>query len=801
MTLQTNDPASELALPSGWSSGNHSMSIPHPPVHPRSAIIRRICKQRFSVVILITAAVLLACDNKGPADHAVRAMRHAKPRELAVSHGKAAQPNVVVILLDTVRADRLSVYGYGRNTTPFLREFAHRGVTFTAAYTQGLWTRTAVPSLLTSSYVTEHANVSTVPPVDQLPACAPDLPSILHRAGYHTVAFTGLIWPGSFYVGYGWQRGFDRVIGDWYSSTTFDAGPHDANLETLTPDFVRQLDVNTVRAFEDWLSPTASRPFFAHLHLLGAHGPYEAAPEYGAGLIDQKNAKRFLNQFAHSYKWNKSRAAEHPDELQYIRDAYDATVRFSDRNVEHVVNALRVNGLLDNTIVVVLADHGENFLEDGVDIAWLHGSENPPREPITRIPLIISGPGVPRDVRIGDDAMLIDVAPTILASVGIEAPRDMRGINLFDSRRLRERAASISEGDFVCGVKSVRSGPWKLVRINPDSLVTYYSRAHYGGETLVNTSLDPTETVDFSFNHPEEVNRLRTILDREVLRGESGWHVRLEDDSSRANYEVRLKSGQPLKRLSVNYFNPESGIDLPEMQRRSILGNVQQDAVIKSDEPVKFAGTASQSLPDNSIVAFGAWARVTGGARSFKIQLSWSGPSVADAVLTGHGPRDQWTPVWGYAAANGVPTLELHTLPGRGRVEFRAPFVALLSHDTSSLKMATEMHLPIRISSGSADVVFDTAKKDQRIEVEVLKDGQPLDDRMIVVGTGHRSRNPLRAAPHEVFIAPSDLRTRKFKRGTVAIYYSGCCPGTDSLGDSEAARENVRRLRALGYVH
>lgn len=708
------------------------------------------------------------------------------------------RPNVVVIVADTLSADRMSVYGYERDTTPFLRELAADGTLFTAAYSQGLRTRTSIPSLLTSTYVSEHGNISNAPPIDQLPTCVPSLVETMRTHGYNTVGFAGPMLPGSFYVDYGWNRGFDHMEVDWYTEESARQAKSD-------PRAVRQIDINIVSAFRRWMAATEhDRPFFAYLHLMGAHGPFETAPRYASHFLNEEDAQLFRENFAHSYEWKRARAIEHPAELRYIRDSYDAAIRFTDENIQQIVEELRARDLLENTIVVIVSDHGENLLEHDIPTAWLHGYSNPPRQPLIHIPLVWFGPGVPGGLTVAEDVMQIDVAPTLLHLTGIEIPSHMRGLNLLDREALRRRSVAVSESQLPpYRVKSLVSGNLKYVRTFADLTAPLFARAHYTGETLFDLARDPSERSNAAFRSSGQLRRFRELLDKVVIRGQAGWHIRIEGDGNSAEYQVNLRVAEPLRRLALHYLNPEAPIDFAELRRASLL-DPNASAFELSEEPLTFsARPGSSGLPPRSVVVFGAWARVTESDAELELSISSGSMDGPIASVAARGPQADWTPVWAYAAGRMDDlTLQARKLSGSGSIELRDPFLSIAteSFDFETIAQSDEVTIPVRITDGAMDINFETRSPGAIVEIAISRDGQLLDSERVRVGAAGRQANGFRAAPENVFLATSRLQDWNFPAGTVSIYSSGCCPVTVSVTDEIVAEEAKKRLRALGYL-
>jgi arylsulfatase A-like enzyme len=289
----------------------------------------------------------------------------------SASHSERA--NVILIVIDGLRADHLTPYGYSRNTSPFLDELASRSVLFENAISQSSWTKTSVASLLTSLYPDAHG-VRT--PTDVLPASARLLPEVLQEHGYRTCGIHGNPWLEE---RFGFDQGFDDFRFTHWNKDTFDA-------EELNEQALRCLEENS------------DRPFFLYLHYMDAHTPWRPPAEF--------------DDFGPAHV-----------------DKYDGSIRYLDSRLGDLHDQLRERGLLDDTWILVTADHGEEFGERGNKIG--HGLTL--YREVLHVPLVIhrghrqqAAPGrrVRRQVR------LIDVAPTILDLVGLPIPDPMEGVSL-----------------------------------------------------------------------------------------------------------------------------------------------------------------------------------------------------------------------------------------------------------------------------------------------------------------------------------------------------------------------------------
>ncbi len=299
--------------------------------------------------------------------------------------------NVVVISLDTLRADRTGVYTAGLPTTPALERMASGSVVFERAISQSAWTRPAHASMFTGLYPSEHGIVA----MSERRRLHPELPTLasaLGRAGYRRAAFTG---GANMAAEFGFDSGFEVYRSDG-----------------------RRLEDNLGSALA-WISAADERPFFLFLHGFDPHRPYRSEPadRRALGLPGQRT--RGLKQACQS-----GRA---PDNLDRHLAEYDAAVHRGDRSLGRFLAGLDELGHGSDTVVVFTSDHGEEFFEHGrcFHIRTLY------RE-VVEVPLVIRVPGLePRRVPAPVPAS-VAVAPTVLGVVG--APRHgVAGPSLVDA--------------------------------------------------------------------------------------------------------------------------------------------------------------------------------------------------------------------------------------------------------------------------------------------------------------------------------------------------------------------------------
>jgi arylsulfatase A-like enzyme len=299
------------------------------------------------------------------------------------------RPNVVLITLDTTRADRLSCYGYGESTSPNLDRLAERGVLFSRAIAQAAVTPVSHASILTGLNPYTHGlRVMHGLTENRLRDSCVTLAEVLRDAGYRTGAFVS-----AFPVTerFGLQQGFE----------VFDASFLDADPETIvssdgtvnTGRNQRRADETTQLAVK-WLAQ-APHPFLLWLHYFDPHDPMVIPPEY------------FLNRFP----------APPRDRADALRALYDIEIRFMDEQIGRVLDQLDQSGRLDRTIIVVVADHGEGL---GDHNWWTHGILY--QEQI-HVPFILCGPSIPAGRRIDFLVRTIDIMPTILELTGLPSKR------------------------------------------------------------------------------------------------------------------------------------------------------------------------------------------------------------------------------------------------------------------------------------------------------------------------------------------------------------------------------------------
>ncbi len=412
----------------------------------------------------------------------------------------AAPPprNVVLVTLDTTRADHLSCYGYGLRTSPRLDALAAQGVIFTQASAVVPLTGPGHATILTGLFPRDHGAIRNgVPMVEEVPTLA----TILKSRGMRAAAFvSGWTLRASLT---GLQRGFQAYDDDMTDRY------HMVNN-------MRPGDETVDRALA-WLETHGDEPFFLWVHLFDAHAPYD---DRGISLEPNPGGTR------------------PPDSRKAVR-AYDQEIAFADAQMGRLLDHLQARDLMDATLLVVTADHGESFGEHGENGHGRHLYET-----TQQVPLVLAHPSLGRG-RVSDlPVSTLDITPTVLAALDLPPLPHSEGIDLgetlaapgsFASRSIYMETYHGARKKFwrwfappLTGEPirvAVRQGPWKAILNPKGGKIQLYDLAH-----------DPAERQDLSNRESVRAGRFRPVLTAHAQREykpESGEPVLSEEDRRR----------------------------------------------------------------------------------------------------------------------------------------------------------------------------------------------------------------------------------------------------------------------------
>jgi len=314
---------------------------------------------------------------------------------------RGKQPSVVLIIIDTLRADHLSCYGYSRNTSPVIDSLAGSGIMMKNACSQAAWTLPATTSIMSGLSSRSHGAGMDVRTgrVFGLDPGMPLIATIMNGNGYATAGFFNVYLLGS---DFGFHRGFEafscRDNGDGFARQTVDAAV--AWLEDAGGD----------------------KPFFLAVHFFDVHDPYDPPDPYDRYFTaDGLQGDTF-------WEFTPDGAVKNQERLDYLMGLYDGEIAYVDHELGRLFSSLRRLGLSDNTLVILTADHGEEFLEHGY---VGHGRTFYPE--IVHVPLIFSGSGIENGVGVSSACGQFDILPTILDYCDLPSPEWQDGVSLFDT--------------------------------------------------------------------------------------------------------------------------------------------------------------------------------------------------------------------------------------------------------------------------------------------------------------------------------------------------------------------------------
>lgn len=387
--------------------------------------------------------------------------------------------NVVFVVIDTLRADRLSAYGYARPTSPVLADLAGHGVRFARVEAQSSWTKASMASLWTGLFPV-HTGVlrsgHAVPEEATLPA------ELFRQAGYATAGIWRNGWVGP---DFGFQQGFDT-----YLRPVAETGPKKFQKRTPGAASVAGTDEDVTRAAIGFLETHGREPFLLYLHYMDVHqyAHDETAANLGFGTS--------------------------------LSDAYDASISWVDRNVGTVLGYLEENDLFENTLVVVTSDHGEAFREHGTE-----GHAKSLYQEVTGVPLIFALPfRLEQGIVVEPQVRNVDVWPTVLELVGLPPLPKADGHSLVPAITAAARGEPASEApasyaylDRSWGERDKPSAPLVSVTSNGRRLLLHTSPARK--LELFDHATDPTEQHNLAEERPDWVAELEPQLEQSLREG------------------------------------------------------------------------------------------------------------------------------------------------------------------------------------------------------------------------------------------------------------------------------------------
>jgi arylsulfatase A-like enzyme len=321
-------------------------------------------------------------------------------------------PNVLVIVIDTLRADHLSSYGYERDTSPYIDRIAEQGVLFEKVYSTSSWTVPSHASLLTGRYVHEHGA-----DINKLDKRLPTLGEVLQSHGYRTGGFTANM--DTFNRQYGFSRGFIHFedhyqsLGDSFANTFYGRifevyAWH--RIFNIDYEIGRRLATDINLSVTDWINKDKNKPFFALLNYYDVHSPYIPPQPYRSRYSEIDEPGGLINT---DWDMNHIYINLTPEQLQAEIDAYDGAIAYVDDQINALMTELEKQGQMENTLVILMSDHGESFGEHG--LLEHHNSLYPE---VIHVPLIVWWPEhLPEGLRIDQPVSIASIPSTIMSLI------------------------------------------------------------------------------------------------------------------------------------------------------------------------------------------------------------------------------------------------------------------------------------------------------------------------------------------------------------------------------------------------
>jgi arylsulfatase A-like enzyme len=432
------------------------------------------------------------------------------------SDSRQARPHVVLIVLDTARADFFSSYGFPDKTTPVFDRLASEGTRYSSAFSTSFWTLPGHASLFTGLYPSEAGATSET---NRLPGEVSTIAELLREAGYRTLGSASNPWLTE-------ERGFHQGFEDFREVWRED------------PDRARfAVEEIGVEDAVDWIEESArgENPFFLFLNFNSPHMPYTPPPDLLSRFVspDRSRAQvRRLMEVAGPWKFLAGELSLNEGDFEALREMYAGEIAVTDRYVDAIVEALEKEGILDDTLLIVTSDHGENIGDHGMIDHALSMYDT-----TVRVPLVIRYPERFEAGAVVDDLVsLVDVVPTILDASELidESNRERVEHRSLCSNRRERRPFVVAENDRPVNAVRLLSEmfpgfdttsidrPLRMIRTDRHKLIW-----PIGGEPEVyDLERDPNEKIDITGVHPELEEVLTEQLRQWMSTVESGPSTR-----------------------------------------------------------------------------------------------------------------------------------------------------------------------------------------------------------------------------------------------------------------------------------
>jgi arylsulfatase A-like enzyme len=395
------------------------------------------------------------------------------------SSGRTSFRRIILIGVDTLRADHLSCYGYNRDTSPNLDKWAEGGTLFEYCISASPWTYPSFSAMLTGRYPSVCGAVTNV---KFLPSDEMTLAEILSREGFATFMVVNNIWTGP---PVNLDQGFDAAI--------------------RLP--VERADVTFATA-QDWLKSHQDEDTFVFIHFMDTHVPYHP-PQPFNDMFDEGYSGKYRHEFKEVEEVRSGELQLTDNEINHLKALYDGELAYLDSEFGKFLEFLKGEGMDEETLFIFSADHGEEFFEHG---GFEHGHSL--YDEVIWVPLIVCGPDLPEGKVDGRLASTMDVFPTVLEYIGINVPDNINGLSLLKPLPEEERllvAEQLLYGEELRGITT------------PEYRYIYHTVT--GEEELYDLSDDRLMLRSVAADRRAAARSFRAFLTSYTIEMGSPWHI------------------------------------------------------------------------------------------------------------------------------------------------------------------------------------------------------------------------------------------------------------------------------------
>jgi len=459
---------------------------------------------------------------------------------------KTRRPNIIFIVIDALRPKNLGCYGYAKPTSPNIDKLGAEGLLFNNAYSCTNATDPSLTAIFSGKFcrshgIMEHGALLQSAEVQNFLKNVHTLPEILRLNGYRTLAID---WLGRWHTrGYDYYSGILRPAVQWGKQRLTYGQTRDYELSEVKPGPLKYLSLAlskfsarikapsitprtdiygdatfvTQKAMET-IKENLDHNFFLFVHYWDTHFPYNC-PDSKAGdyVLPERGAKEMLERVKHR---GRKKQIKSMGGIEKILAMYDGAIAFVDQEIGNLIEALRQWGILENTFVILTADHGESLIEH--DIYFDHHGLY---QATIQVPLIFKYAGLPHGKVVTGFVQHTDVVPTILDILEIESGLDCDGNSLlpliYENKQLNP--AVYAEETHSEIKQMVATGKYKYIRApsKQDAVCKYCHMIHGGIEELYDLEKDPEEVSNVIADHPDEASQLKSLLTEWIRNAES----------------------------------------------------------------------------------------------------------------------------------------------------------------------------------------------------------------------------------------------------------------------------------------